>query len=254
MKKQDKEFKSKHEIKHIIKEWIQSILIAFIVAMFIRTFFIQPYRIPSGSMLPTLKIGDHPLVNKLSYKIREPKRGDVVVLIWPVIQYGCPQCRQNYKFWGLFNRYDYTYTYDYPERPDLVPDDIRENIPFENLPNDWVCPVCGASKDKFERLPRKPFIKRLIGLPGETIRINGGKIFINGQPLEEPPSITDKHYIADGEYGTKEIQIPLDSYFVLGDNVGNSKDSRFWGFVPKKNLVGKAAFIYWPPWRIRVIR
>lgn len=249
-----RENKKRPDLKPVIKEWLQSLLIAFIVAMFIRTFFIQPYRIPSGSMIPTLQIGDHPLVNKLVYKLREPQRGEVIVLIWPTIQYGCPECRQKYKFWGLFNRYDYTYTYDYPEEPDLVPAGIGENIPFENLPDDWNCPVCGASKNKFEKLPRKPFIKRLIGLPGETIRIYKGEIYINGKPLEGPPSITERYYIAAGEYGTKEIQIPLDSYFVLGDNVTNSKDSRFWGFVSKKNMVGKAIFVYWPPWRIRVIK
>ncbi len=251
MKKKDGKVKDKTELKHIIREWIQSLLIAFIVAMFIRTFFIQPYRIPSGSMIPTLEIGDHPLVNKLTYKIHEPERGDVVVFIWPVIQYGCTDCMYKYKFLGLFNRYDYRYIYEYPEDSNYV---IDGSIPFEKLPNNWVCPLCGADKSHFKKLQRKPFIKRLIGLPGEKIKIYDGRIFINGKPLEGPSSITDRDYITEGEYGTKEIQIPLDSYFVLGDNVTNSKDSRFWGFVPKKDLIGKAILIYWPPWRIRIIR
>ena len=253
-KNKDKKVENKPELKHVIKEWIQSLLIAFIVAMFIRTFFIQPYRIPSGSMIPTLKIGDHPLVNKLIYKIREPKRGDVVVFIYPVIEYGCMECGYKYKFLGLFNRYEPRYIYEYPEDPNLVPEGIKANVSFDKLPVDWVCPLCGVDKSHFKKLPRKPFIKRLIGLPGETIRIEDGRIYINGSPLKEPSSITGRYYITEGDYGTKELKIPLDSYFVLGDNVTNSKDSRFWGFVPKKDMIGKAMIIYWPPWRIRVIK
>ncbi len=241
----------KPNTKHIIKEWIQSILIAFIVAMFIRTFFIQPYRIPSGSMLPTLRVGDHPLVNKLIYKIREPQRGDVVVFLYPVIEYGCTECMFKYKFLGLFNRYEYSYIYDYREDYDKVQ---YGNIPFEELPKDWICPACGADKSSFRELTRKPFIKRLIGLPGETVKIENGKIYINGSQLQEPSSITGRNYVAERQFGTEETKIPLDSYFVLGDNTTNSKDSRYWGFVPKKNIIGKATFIYWPPQRIRKIR
>lgn len=237
--------------KHAIKEWLQSILIAFIVAMFIRTFFIQPYRIPSGSMLPTLRVGDHPLVNKLIYKIREPERGDVIVFLYPVIEYGCTECMYKYKFLGLFNRYEYSFTYEYREDYDKVK---YGNIPFDKLPDDWICPACGAPKNSFRKLPRKPFIKRLIGLPGETVKIADGKIYINDKALEKPLSITQRHYIAERNFGTEEIKIPLDSYFVLGDNTNNSKDSRYWGFVPKKNVIGRAEFIYWPPQRIRKIR
>jgi len=242
---------NKPNTKHIIKEWIQSILIAFIVAMFIRTFFIQPYRIPSGSMLPTLRIGDHPLVDKLTYKIKEPQRGDVIVFLYPVIEYGCSQCMYKYKFLGLFNRYEYSSIYEYREDYDKVK---YGNIPFEELPDDWTCPACGAGKSYFKKLPRKPFIKRLIGLPGETVKIANGKIYINGKQLEGPLSITQRYYVSEKNFGTEETKIPLDSYFVLGDNTTNSKDSRYWGFVPKKNVIGKAFAIYWPIQRIRKIR
>jgi len=251
MKTQNEDAKGKTDTKHIIKEWIQSILIAFIVAMFIRTFFIQPYRIPTGSMLPTLKIGDHPLVSKMAYKIKEPQRGDIVVFLYPVIEYGCTKCAYKYKFLGLFNKYEYRYTYEYREDYDSA---RYGDAPFEQLPDDWTCPVCGADKSQFRKLSRRPFIKRLIGLPGETVKISNGKIYINGKPLQEPLSITQRNYVAEKDFGTEETKIPLDSYFVLGDNVNNSKDSRYWGFVPKKNLIGKAIFIYWPPQRIRKIR
>jgi signal peptidase I len=241
----------KTEVKHVIREWILSLFVAFIIAMFIRTFFIQPYRIPSSSMIPTLKIGDHPLVDKLTYKMRAPKRGEVVVFIYPVIEYGCTKCAYKYKFLGIFNRYNYGYIYEYRDNYNEVTDG---NIPFEDLPEDWVCPVCGAPKKDFKRLPRKPFIKRLVGLPGETLKINDGRIFINGEPLKEPSTITERYYIAEQKYGKEEVKIPEGYYYVLGDNTTNSKDSRYWGFVPEKNLIGKAIVIYWPPWRIRIIR
>jgi signal peptidase I len=251
MGKHNQEIPQEPNIKHIIKEWIQSILIAFIVAMFIRTFFIQPYRIPSGSMIPTLKIGDHPLVNKLVYKMREPQRGDVIVFLYPVIEYGCTECMYKYKVLGLFNRYEYRFTYEYREDYDKA---RYGNIPFEQLPDNWTCPICGTPKSSFKKAPRKPFIKRLIGLPGETIKIAAGKIYINGKALEEPSNITQRHYIAEKNFAVEETKIPLDSYFVLGDNVTNSKDSRYWGFVPKENIIGKATFVYWPLHRIRRIR
>ncbi|HIE43471.1 MAG TPA: signal peptidase I [Candidatus Omnitrophica bacterium] len=224
----------KKNTKSIIREWAQSLIIAFIVAMFIRTFFVQAFRIPTGSMIPTLDIGDHLLVNKLIYKIREPERGEVIVFLYPMVKYRCPTGK---------------YIYD-PEIGDPR-SRIKPYTPFEKLPDDWVCPECGASKEQFKRLSAKPFIKRLVGMPGETIRISDGRIYINGQPLNDPPTITGRRYIA---YGAKEVHIPLKNYYVLGDNVYNSKDSRYWGFVPEKNLVGKAMVIYWPPWRIGVIR
>lgn len=238
--------------KIVVKEWLLSLFVAFIIAMFIRTFFIQPYRIPTGSMIPTLQIGDHPLVNKLVYKMREPKRGEIVVFIYPVVQYGCTQCAYRYKFLGLFNKYSYNSIYEYPEDSAYL---IEAAPSFEELPDDWVCPVCGASKEHFKKLPRKPFIKRLIGLPGETIKIDEeGRIHINGKLLTEPESIASRRYISTETYGRGEIKIPEGYYYVLGDNVYNSKDSRYWGFVPKENLIGQAIAVYWPPRRIRIIK
>jgi signal peptidase I len=192
----------KQEVKRksVVREWIESIIVAFILAMFIRTFFIQAFKIPTGSMKPTLLKGDRILVNKFIYgikipftdlrflKIREPKRGDVIVFKSP--------------------------------------------------------------KD-----PKKDFIKRLVAVGGERVLISYGKIYINGKPLETP-QFNQRYYYNRGEYGEegKEVIVPQDSYYVLGDNSVSSEDSRYWGFVPKKNLVGKAFLIYWPPNRIRIIK
>ncbi|MDD5669041.1 MAG: signal peptidase I [Candidatus Omnitrophica bacterium] len=101
---------------------------------------------------------------------------------------------------------------------------------------------------------RKFFIKRLIGLPGETVEIKNGSVYINDAPLSD--SVFNKIYYYNKGDNAKEgqkIVVPPDSYFVLGDNSASSLDSRFWGFVPKNNVLGKAFFIYWPPQRMRVI-
>ncbi len=186
--------------KSAAREWIESIVIAFILAMFIRTFFIQAFKIPTGSMIPTLLVGDKILVNKFIYgikipftdlrilEIRDPKRGDVIV-------------------------------FKYPEEP------------------------------------KKDFIKRLVALEGEKLLISEGKIYVNGKALENS-LFGQRYYYNRGEYsgGLKEVVIPKDSFYVLGDNSASSRDSRYWGFVPEKNLVGKAFLIWWPPKRIRIIK
>jgi len=102
---------------------------------------------------------------------------------------------------------------------------------------------------------RKFFIKRLIGLPGETVEIKNGSVYINDAPLTGP--VFNKIYYYNKGDNAKEGQkiiVPQDSYFVLGDNSASSLDSRFWGFVPKNNVLGKAFFIYWPPQRMRIIQ
>ena len=189
------------EKNSIVREWIESIVIAFILAMFIRTFFIQAFKIPSGSMRPTLIERDRLMVNKLRYGpkvpfskdkrlpgMTKPKRGDIIVFV-------------------------------YPEDP---------------------------SRD---------FIKRLIGLEGETIEIRGGNIYVNDQIVENS-SIKDVFYYNRGNYGKegKKITVPQGHYFVLGDNSGSSSDGRFWGFVPHGNVIGRAEIIYWPFSRMRFIK
>ena len=178
--------------KSVLRDWVESIIVAFLLAMVIRAFVVQAFKIPTGSMRPTLLEGDLILVNKFIYGARIPftdfrlpavsglKRGDVIVFI-------------------------------YPEDP------------------------------------KKDFIKRLVGLPGETVEIKNGSIYINGQPLVGPV-FNQRYYYNRGDLGSEgqKISIPKDSYFVLGDNSASSKDSRYWGFVPRKYIIGKAIFRYWP--------
>ncbi len=103
--------------------------------------------------------------------------------------------------------------------------------------------------------PKKDFVKRLIAMDGETVQIKDGSIFIDGRVVEEP-SIRSVYYYNAGDYGSEgqTIKVPKDSYYALGDNSASSRDSRYWGFVPKKNLIGKVVFIYWPLYRMKVIK
>ncbi|NQU73111.1 MAG: signal peptidase I [Candidatus Omnitrophica bacterium] len=177
------------KVKREIKEWAESIIIAFILAMIIRTFVVQAFKIPSGSMRPTFIEGDRILVNKFIYRFKKPERGDIIV-------------------------------FKYPE-------DMK-----------------------------KDFVKRLIATPEETIEIKDGNVYIDNQLVEDPYVIREIFYYNRGQYGktARKIAIPPDSYYVLGDNSSSSRDSRYWGFVPKKNLLGKAFFIYWPLNRIKTAK
>ena len=180
--------------KSKLREYVEAILLAIVIAFFIRTFVIQAYKITSGSMKPTLLIGDHILVSKFNYGIKlpfirttlipvgTPKRGDIVVFI-------------------------------YPE---------------------------DRSKD---------FIKRLVGLPGDTIEVRNKQIFINGQPWKENHGVHSDSLVIPGAVQPRDnfgpVKVPEGKLFVMGDNRDESYDSRFWGFVDMKDVLGKALIIYW---------
>jgi len=206
-------------------EWVKTILYAIVLALFIRYFFLQTFKIPTGSMEPTLRgamnygHGDKIMVVKFIYGIRipftdrkilalsEPKRGDVIVFRTKGVQ-GLDQGKDFIKrVVGLGG-----------ERLQIVPDDPRGDGEGENPAG------------------------------------NGGHIYVNGNRLREPPTVADRIYYSAGEYGQGEITVPPDHYYMLGDNALNSRDSRFWGFVPWENVIGKAVAIYWPPTRIGLVR
>jgi len=162
--------------------YVSSIIFAVCLALLIRAFVVQAFKIPSGAMKQSILVGDHILVDKLTYDQSNPMRGDIIVFKYPVD-------------------------------------------------------------------PKKDFIKRVVGLPGDTIEGRDKIIYVNNEPLEEPYAVhTDPHVFPKGmktrdNFGP--ITVPENALFVMGDNRDESFDSRFWGFVNRKDIKGKAFIIYW---------
>ena len=165
-----------------IVEIIKTLGTAAILAFGIRAFVAEARYIPSSSMEPTLEINDRLIIEKVSYRIRPPQRGDVVVF-----------------------------------------------SPTETL-----------REQKF----KDAFIKRVIGLPGDTVEVKEGEVYVNGQAL------TEKYIEEAPEYKYGPVKVPDNEYLVLGDNRNNSYDSHYWGFVPRRNLIGRAFVRFWPPDRL----
>jgi signal peptidase I len=193
---------AKNRFRSELREWVESILIAFVIAIVLQTFVVQAFKIPSGSMIPTFNIGDRIFVNKFLYCARIP----FVNIRLPVMN-----VRQ-------------------PKRGDII--------------------VFQSPED-----PKKDFVKRLIATGGETVEIKDGTILVNGKRVNEPFIGAVSYYNA-GDFGKdgQAVLVPPDCYYALGDNSANSRDSRYWGFVPKNNLIGKAVFIYWPLNRIKAVK
>ena len=186
--------------KHIVREYAESIIIAALLALVIRTFMVQAFKIPSGSMEDTLQVGDHLLVTKFIYgtkipftekwiiPVREPKRGDVIV-------------------------------FEYPE------DSKNPALSF------W---------------QKKDFIKRVIGVPGDRVKMLNQVVYVNDEPYKIPQEIHKGTSMGPPEiYNFAERVVPAGNYFCMGDNRDRSHDSRFWGFVPKGNIKGLAFILYW---------
>ena len=197
----DKQHSPSFRKKSVFREYAEAAIIAVLLALFIRTFVVQAFKIPSGSMEPTLLVGDHILVNKFIYGVKIPFIRRTII---PVSK---------------------------PQREDVVV---------------FIYPL---DKDK-------DFIKRVIGVPGDTIEMIGSRVYINGKPFD------DKHaFYADSKERSGQnlgganrigpITVPEGDFFVMGDNRDHSYDSRFWGFVPSEDIKGKAFIIYWswPNWK-----
>ena len=198
-----------------LAEFLEMLLVTMLLALFGTTFIVQAFKIPSGSMEPTLLIGDHVFVNKFIFEgtgawyekflpYRDIRRGDIIV----------------FKF------------------------------PFEDHPH---------------------YVKRVIGLPGDRLRIVNGGVYVNGELLQEPYVVRDPiaedpygdnfpptdrkvlQYIARHEWSDQlfdyvhngELVVPANHYFALGDNRDHSADSRYWGFVDRDSIMGKPMLIYW---------
>ncbi len=158
-----------------IKDWVISILIAIVLAFFIRYFIVELYMVEGPSMRPTLVNGERLVVNKFIYRFKTPERGEVLVFRYP-------------------------------------------------------------------RDPSRDFIKRVIAVPGDTVEIKDGRVFLNGQLLNEP-------YILERIKGSYPVAtVPEGHIYVMGDNRNNSEDSRFRdvGFVPVELIKGKAVTVFWP--------
>jgi signal peptidase I len=188
------EVKSEKSSRRLFQEYSEAFAVALILAILLRAFVVQAFEIPSGSMEPTLLVGDHILVNKFVYgwripfvgkrwpEIREPDRGDVIVFVYPV----------------------------------------------------------DRSKD---------FIKRVIAVGGDTVEIRDKKVLINGRVTKDPHAYFSSDIVYPGGALPRDnmspIKIPKGFLFVMGDNRDNSYDSRFWGFVPLRDVVGEAFIIYY---------
>jgi signal peptidase I len=188
--------------KSVFREYTEAILIALLLALFIRTFIIQAFKIPSGSMETTLLIGDHILVSKFSYGMHVPNE--------------IPFIRKR-----LFK--DIIFFQSPPERGDII-------------------------VFKFPKDETRDFIKRVIGLPGDTLELRRQKVFINGKPYEDPFARHIKEpgpdpLVPRDKFGP--VRVPEGHVFVMGDNRENSEDSRFWGFLNVDKIRGKAQAIYW---------
>ena len=227
-----------------LRENVEVFLVAAIVAMGVRTFFIQPFKIPTGSMQPTL-YGIYPYRDEQRSEPPLPYLDGPPAL--PERLFGMAVQGKMYESAGYRRRGDhifvdrFTYHFRKPERGEVIVFDTSE---IDRLPE--------GSRGKF-------YIKRLIGLGGDTIQIHPPYVLVNDQKLDNRPAFEriysrtngySGYVIAPGAefiHNTGNIyQVPPRDLFVLGDNSRSSLDGRFWGSLPEHALVGRAVFVYWP--------
>lgn len=184
----------KREDKSVVREYVEAIVVAVLLALFVRTFVVQAFKIPSGSMLPTLQIGDHLLVSKFSYGVRLPVTGTQLI-----------------------------------HRQGPAPGDV---VVF-----------------RFPRDRSLDYIKRVVAIGGDTIEVRDKEVFVNGKQVVNPHAHFTARDIMSAAAGPRDnfgpVTVPEGKIFVMGDNRDNSYDSRFWGFVDLRDVLGKAFIIYW---------
>lgn len=196
-----------HRKHSLLRELPVLVVIAFVIALLIKTFLLQAFYIPSASMEPTLLVGDRVLVEKVTYRLNGPGRGDVVVFEKDLAQVAgnAPVEEEDPSFW------------------ERIGDSFRGLFGFPT----------GTSQD---------FIKRVIAVAGDQVEGRDGGVYVNGELIEEP-------YLAEGVQTSPfaATEVPEGMVFVMGDNRGNSDDSRNFGPVPVDTVVGHAFVLIWPP-------
>jgi signal peptidase I len=222
----------KRGVVAFFKELPVLIALALVIALVIKAFLVQAFFIPSGSMEPTLQIGDRVLVNKLTYRFHDPRRGDVVVFRDPL---GDKICEQ---------------------RPGItVPEHCNRGVGTKV--KDWFVELFGLPTAE-----TKDYIKRIVALPGETIQIENGEIYVCGEPnctpldaagqpkdgrkITFPSTAEEGPQIAETQ-DYPATHIPEHQYWVMGDNRANSSDSTTFGSIGEDKVVGKAFVLVWPP-------
>ena len=183
-------------MRALVRELIETVILALTIFVILQ-FSVQNFRVEGPSMEPTLKEGQHLLVNKLVFLRFDV--GDLLALL-PFVTDERPES---------------TYAFQAPKRGDVI-------------------------IFRFPRDPSRDFVKRVIGIPGDTVEIRRGEVFVNGVSLDEP-------YVVNRDTSNKRpFEVDEDSYYVLGDNRRASLDSRDWGTVPAENIVGRGWLRYWP--------
>jgi len=203
VEKQNSKTKSKSRgFWRALKETLITLLIAAIIALFLQSFCVRAFMIPSSSMNPTFEIGDRIMVEKVTYYFRKPRRGDIIVFRYP------------------------------PSEPESMNTNNPFYWPFEQIAEVLHLAHRGST----------PYVKRVIAVEGETLRLREGILYINGKRISERYAILDS-----SDYGP--FKVPKGMVFCLGDNRPNSKDSRYIGPVPVRSIIGRVFVRWWPPSR-----
>lgn len=185
-------------------------LIAFVLALLLKTFLVQAFFIPSESMLPTLEVSDRVLVNKVVYDVRDPRRGEVVV---------------------------------FRDEESLPPESVSRSA-LDRI-GEFLSTGLGTAPTE------RDFIKRIIGLPGDTVEMRDGVVHVNGAALPEATEEEGGYLQARDRNDFGPVTVPEGEYFMMGDNRPNSADSRFGlGTIESDDLLGRAFVVIWPLTRV----
>jgi signal peptidase I len=185
----------------VAREFLEAVLLALVVFLFIQT-SVQNFKVEGSSMRPTLENGQFLLVNKVVYFKIDQERLSRIIPFWRV------------------NHTRESFAVHPPKRGEVIVFLFPDSNPNNR---------------------KRDFVKRVVGLPGETVEIREGAVYINGEVLK------DQYVKALGTRDVASKHLEEKEYYVLGDNRGGSDDSRSWGAVPEKNILGKVWLIVWPP-------